>query len=80
MLFAVSFPPTTKVTSQGAAYDEKQQDMLRILHKYKDVFQEPLCIPPVCEVDHCITLKEGIEQINVRPYQYAHFQKEEIER
>lgn len=54
--------------------------MLRILHKYEDVFQEPLCIPPVHEVDHCNTLKEGTEPNNVCPYRYAHFQKEEIER
>lgn len=79
-LFAVSFPPTTKAASQGAAYDEKQQDMLRILHKYEDVFQKPLCIPLVREVDHYITLKEGTEPSNVHPYRYAHFQKEEIER
>jgi hypothetical protein len=31
-------------------------------------------------VDHCITLKEGTEPINVRPYRYANFQKTEIEK
>jgi hypothetical protein len=32
------------------------------------------------KVDHYITLKESTEPINVRPYSYAYFQKEEIEK
>jgi len=31
-------------------------------------------------VDHCITLKERIEPINVHPYRCAHVQKTEIEK
>ena len=31
-------------------------------------------------MDHCITLKEGTEPINVHPYRYAHFQKTKIEK
>ena len=57
-----------------------QQSMQRLLKEYEDVFQEPSSLPPVREVDHCITLKEGTEPINVRPYRYAHFQKAEIEK
>lgn len=79
-LFAVSFCPTIEAASQEKTDVMKQQDVLRILHEYKDVFKEPSCVPPVREVDHCITLKEGTEPINVRPYRYAHFQKEEIEK
>jgi len=44
------------------------------------VFQEPSRLPPAHEVDHCITLKEGTEPINVHPYRYAHFQKTKIEK
>ncbi|XP_061960644.1 uncharacterized protein LOC133681574 [Populus nigra] len=32
------------------------------------------------EIDHIIPLKEGIALVNVRPYRYAHYHKEEIEK
>ena len=32
------------------------------------------------EIDHHITLKEGAEPINVRPYRYVYFQKTEIKK
>jgi len=51
-----------------------------LLKEYADVFQEPSRLPPAREVDHCITLKEGTEPINVCPYRYVHFQKTEIEK
>jgi hypothetical protein len=48
--------------------------------EYADVFQEPSKLPPICEVDHCITLKEGTKPINIHTYKYAHFHKIEIEK
>jgi hypothetical protein len=64
--------------------DVAQEDMQPVMHKllehYVDVFVEPTQLPPAREVDHCITLKEGTEPINVRPYRYVYFQKEEIEK
>ncbi|XP_058111277.1 uncharacterized protein LOC131254302 [Magnolia sinica] len=55
-------------------------DMQQILQEFSEVFQEPSSLPPIREVDHCISLKEGTEPINVRPYRYAYYQKEEIEK
>ena len=64
--------------------DVAQEDMQPVMHKllehYVDVFVEPTQLPPAREVDHCIPLKEGTEPINVRPYRYVYFQKEEIEK
>ena len=54
--------------------------MQGLLRNYKELFQEPTQLPPKREIDHCIMLKEGTKPINVRPYRYAHFQKEEIEK
>jgi hypothetical protein len=62
------------------AQEDIQLAMHKLLEHYVNVFIEPTQLPPVREVDNCIPLKEGIEPINVRPYQYAYFQKEEIEK
>ncbi|KAL6315672.1 hypothetical protein AAG906_005760 [Vitis piasezkii] len=52
----------------------------KITTEFSDLFIEPSCLPPPREVDPCINLKEGTEPINVRPYRYAHYQKNEIEK
>ncbi|XP_013601199.1 PREDICTED: uncharacterized protein LOC106308599 [Brassica oleracea var. oleracea] len=40
----------------------------------------PHGLPPVRDIEHTITLKEGTDPINVHPYRYTYFQKDEIER
>lgn len=35
---------------------------------------------PTRDIGHCITLKEGTEPVNVRPYRYAYFQKAKIKK
>ncbi|KAJ8758804.1 hypothetical protein K2173_000525 [Erythroxylum novogranatense] len=67
--------PETSMTQQ-----QLHPEMARLLDCYKDLFEEPSQLPPQRAIDHQITLKEGIEQINVRPYRYAYFQKAEIEK
>ena len=66
------------------AHTEPQQNihssMREILQEFSDLFTEPSSLPPTWEVDHSIALKEGTEPINVRPYKYAHYQKNEIEK
>lgn len=62
------------------AHEEIKQDMHKLLEQYVDVFAEPTTLPPVREIDHCIPLEEGIEPVNVRPYRYAYFRKEETEK
>lgn len=79
-LFAVCLQVSTELPVKDVSHWAEQQDMQRLLNKYQDVFNEPSSLPLVCEVDHCIRLKEGTEPINVRPYRYAHFQKAEIKK
>ena len=67
-------------TVEGSSWDGTQPDMQQILGEFEDVFQEPFKLPPLREIDHHIPLKEGTQPINVRPYRYAYFQKEEIEK
>ncbi|GMJ03385.1 hypothetical protein HRI_004007700 [Hibiscus trionum] len=37
-------------------------------------------MPPPRSHDHAIVLKEGSQPVNLRPYRFPHFQKNEIER
>lgn len=60
--------------------DHIHPSMQAVLREFSDVFTEPSSLPPIREVDHSIPLKEGTELVNVRPYRYAHYQKEEIEK
>jgi len=50
------------------------------LRCYEDVFKEPKGLPPIRDHEHGITLKQGHESINVRPYRYPYHHKKEIER
>ena len=54
--------------------------MKNLLEAYSDILCEPSTLPPMWEVNHYITLEEGTEPMNVRPYRYTHFQKAEIEK
>ena len=51
-----------------------------LLQEFHQVLEEPRTLPPSREFDHQIPLKEGTVPVNVRPYRYAHFQKNEIEQ
>jgi hypothetical protein len=53
---------------------------MKILQEFSELLKEPLSLPPIREVDHYISLKKGTKPINVRPYHYVYYQKEEIEK
>jgi hypothetical protein len=50
-----------------------------ILTRYESLFHSPTHLPPQRPVDHKITLIGNSNPVNVRPYRYPHFQKQEIE-
>ncbi|XP_052728288.1 uncharacterized protein LOC108338275 [Vigna angularis] len=60
--------------------EEPNGDLEDILTRHAGVFQEPTGLPPNKKEKHRITLKEGTDPVNVRPYRYPHVMKEEIER
>jgi len=39
--------------------------MKELLQEFLDLFNNPSSLPPIREVDHIITLKEGTEPVNV---------------
>lgn len=55
-------------------------EISQILTDYAVVLSDTQELPPNRRFDHHIPLKKEGQAINVHPYRYAHFQKEEIER
>lgn len=55
-------------------------DMQSLLSEFQDVFEEPKELPPQRALDHAISLTEGAQPVNSRPYRYSPLQKDEIER
>ena len=48
--------------------------------QFQQLFQLPKELPPNRGHEHAIVLREGAEPMNVQPYRYPQFQKDEIER
>ncbi len=55
-------------------------DLQQLLEEFQGLFEEPHGLPPVRRHDHKIPLIQGSLPVNVRPYRYPHYQKNEIER
>ncbi|XP_021776460.1 uncharacterized protein LOC110740287 [Chenopodium quinoa] len=51
-----------------------------LLQEFEAVFKMPHGLPPSRGHEHSIVLKERSDPVSVRPYRYAHAQKDEIER
>ncbi|KOM46152.1 hypothetical protein LR48_Vigan06g145800 [Vigna angularis] len=69
-----------KEVEREESTEEPNRDLERILTRHAGVFQEPQGLPPNKKEKHRITLKEGTDPVNVRPYRYPHAMKEGIER
>jgi len=55
-------------------------DIQQLLSKFTHIFSEPNTLPPARTINHHIPLLEGANPVNVRPYCYPQFQKQEIEK
>jgi hypothetical protein len=51
-----------------------------LLQSFASLFDTPIGLPPPRDRQHCIRLVPGTAPVAVRPYRYAHLQKEELER
>ncbi|PKU62676.1 RNA-directed DNA polymerase [Dendrobium catenatum] len=68
---------------EGASREEGGDIPLSVqplIQEFEEVFQPPLGFPPPREQEHAIILREGVSPVNVRPYRYPQFQKDEIEK
>lgn len=52
----------------------------KILKEFQNVFNMPSGLPPKRSREHAITLQAGTSPINIRPYRYSHYPKNEIEK
>lgn len=50
-----------------------------LLDKFQSLFQPPHALPPPRDTDHRIHLLPQATSVNVHPYRYPHYQKQEIE-
>lgn len=68
---------------QKSSHDEIKllpEEVMLVLVAHRGVLDVPTTLLPPREFDHRIRLVDKTKPINVPPYQYAHFQKGEIER
>lgn len=75
--------PATGVITLGAQKggpNSENSALLSILHNFYDIFAEPHGLPPNRSHDLKIPLTSAGGPINVRPYKYPHYQKNEIEK
>ena len=62
-------------TSDTSQYPE----ITKLLTQFATLFQTPTTLPPSPTTNHAIHLLPNSEPINIRPYRYPYFQKQEIE-
>ena len=69
-----------EVAHLDALTDEPEDMLAVLLEEFQPLFLEPRGLPPRHCHAHHIHLKPGLEAVAVRPYRYAHTQKDELER
>ncbi|GAU28865.1 hypothetical protein TSUD_293170 [Trifolium subterraneum] len=57
---------------------DMEPELVLLLNKFKNVFQQPTGLPPPRLQNHTIPLMEGKGPVKVRPYRYPQSQKEQI--
>ncbi|XP_042039612.1 uncharacterized protein LOC121785291 [Salvia splendens] len=67
-------------TAGGDFPDGLPSGIVDVLTQFKPVFSLPAGMPPKRLFDHRVHLLPGMKPINVIPYRYPYFQKNEIER
>lgn len=69
-----------KIEPQQGSKEEISADIQQLLDEFHDVLTEPKSLPPSWVFDHRIPLSDERTVVNVAPYRYAHYQKNEIEK
>nr|GEW34557.1 hypothetical protein [Tanacetum cinerariifolium] len=64
----------------GNATLPRHPDIKELISQFETLFQVPTTLPPHRSVDHRIHLYPNAKPVNVRPYQYSHYQIGEMEK
>ncbi|CAL9223350.1 unnamed protein product, partial [Arabidopsis halleri] len=60
---------------------EVSSAVVHLKQQFSDIFEAPTTLPPFrTNLNHKIPLKEGSDHVNQRPYRYAIYQKNEIDK
>ena len=57
-----------------------QPEIQKVLQSFSVVFEPSNQLPSPLDHDHAIEVEPGAHAVNVRPYRYSQFQKDEIEK
>lgn len=68
-----------RVCSQDLPTPIVHPDIIKLTNLFSFIFQTPTSLPPSRTTNHSIHLAPNSSPVNVRPYSYPHFQKQEIE-
>lgn len=77
--FLYQLQPTTDAQPSQLS-TEYPPPLQQLLTHFQHIFQPPNSLPPICPLNHRITLQPNTQPVNVRPYRYPYFQKIEIEK
>ncbi|KAL9425761.1 hypothetical protein AB3S75_032681 [Citrus x aurantiifolia] len=70
-------------TPEGSLFElpaNLTEPFVTLLHTYRNLFLTPTTLPPHRAIDHKIHLLPNTTPVNVCPYCYPHFQKNEMEK
>lgn len=77
-LFHIRILPTT-IPSDQTTPTQLPLEIQTLITKFIALFQPPTSLPPSWQTNHHIHILPQSNPVNVRPYCYPHFQKQEIE-
>ncbi|KAG6402647.1 hypothetical protein SASPL_134849 [Salvia splendens] len=79
-LFSLTEDTTSSQSNTDICFPTDLPALIRnVLQSHCEVFQLPAGLPPPRQFDHRIHLLPNTKPVNVRPYRYPYFQKNEIE-
>lgn len=76
--FHIQVLPLELSSTKTQPFSHQYFDIAFLTCKFAALFQTPTSLPPSCNTNHAIHLLSNLDPVNVCPYCYPHFQKQEI--
>ncbi|XP_026452801.1 uncharacterized protein LOC113353408 [Papaver somniferum] len=78
--YGILFQLSTLKDSSSPTVSVLEPEIQQLISTYSDIFETLVSLPPSRQHEHHIPLLLDYSPVNVRPYRYPHFQKNEIEK